>query len=217
MPRKKATDNILRGKCRHCGGALIYHQPDEKIERWGDLVYRSEKPRWWHLNPVVPEMPPPDPLAPQVKQVVDSIFEDSEWGYLGAYCPVGKFESENERGQAGEPMEYCVVLKGDWPRVFCHNPVQDTELFQCGVHAKKTREKQRQLAERQANRNATEAHDDGSREVIRRILDNWGLHVDKADWQWKGWVKVEHEELEGLLESLEEEYKLLQKRRQRAS
>jgi len=217
MPRKKAIDTILRGKCRHCGGALIYHQPDEKVERWGDLVYRTEKPRWWHLNPVVPEAPPVDPLAPVVKQVVDSIFEDSEWGYLGAYCPVGKFESENERGQAGEPMEYCVVLKGDWPRVFCHNPVQDTELFQCGVHAKRTRERQRANAERQAQRNADDAHADGSTEVIRRFLDNWGLHVEQPDYRWKGRVAVDHEELEGLLESLEEEYKLLQKRRQRAS
>lgn len=213
MARKKATDDVLRGKCRHCGGALIYVQPDEKIERWGDLVYRSDRPRWWHLNPAVPEI---DPLVVE-KQVVESIFEDSNWGYLGAYCPVGKWESENERGQVGEPVEFCVVLKGDWPRVFCHNPVQDTELFECGVHAKKTREKQRVNAERQAQRNADDAHHDGSNEVIKRILDNWGLHVESGDYRWKGRVTVDHEELEGLLESLEEEYKLLMKRRARAS
>lgn len=213
MPRKKATDDVLRGKCRHCGGALIYVQPDEKVERWGDLVYRSDRPRWWHLNPVLPEA---QEEVSEVKQVNDSIFEDSNWGYLGAYCPVGKYEDPNERGQAGEPVEYCVVLKGDWPRVLCLNPVQDTDLFMCGVHAKKERERIRLRDQRQQEVNATEAHQDGSMEVCKRILDNWGLHTQNADYRWKGWVKVDHEELEGLLESLEEEYKLLQKRRARA-
>ena len=112
MPRKKTSGEALRGKCRHCGGALIYYKPDEQIERYEQLVYRSEKPRWWHTNP--------DPE----KQVAESLYTDTQWGQLGAYCEIKptRYQTDEElksvRGQVGEPMEWCVYLKGDWPKVF---------------------------------------------------------------------------------------------------
>lgn len=241
MPRKAKTEPMLRGKCRHCGEALIYHQCDEKTERWGEMVYRSDKPRWWHLNPDVPEPetvplkegmnslvlggddPVPDGWtkvndAPPPKQVNDSIYMDTTWGPLGAYCKIKDYEEENLRGQAGEPAEYCVVLKGDWPQQFCLNPVQDTELFMCGVHAKRERERQRQRKESHERREGADAHNDGREEVVRRILENWGLHVEATRWgTWDGKITMDHEELETLLQSLEQEYKAIQNRRKKSA
>lgn len=227
MARKK-TEALLRDQCRHCGGALIYHHCDEKTERWGDMVYRSDKPRWWHLNPVVPDaVPEPEPEIDldadpalkvltnltKLKQVDDSIYTDSQWGFLGAYCPIKEYEEENLRGQPGEPVNYCVVLKGEWPQQFCLNPVQDTELYQCGVHAKKTREKMRERQLAQERREGGDAHNDGKEEVVRRLLENWGLHAEATRWgTWDGKVSLDHEELEALLESFEQEYKVLQKK-----
>ncbi len=209
---RKSTKEALRGQCRHCGEPLIYWHCDEKTERWGSMVYRSEKPRWWHTSP--------DPQ----RSVMDSIYQDSVKGPLGAYCKIpeiSKYESieayQNVRGQQGEPVEYCVVLKGEWPQQFCNNPVQDTDLFMCGVHGKKERERRLAEEKRRERREGDEAHTDGGDEVVKRLLENWGLHVTIAGYRFDGYVKVQHEELETLLQSLEEEYKLLQKRRSRAS
>jgi hypothetical protein len=201
-----------RDQCRHCGEPLLYWHCDEKTERWGQMVYRSEKPRWWHTN-VDPE-----------RSVMDSIYQDSKKGPLGAYCkikPLAQWESieeyQNVRGQLGEPVNYCVVLKGEWPQQFCMNPVQDTDLFMCGVHAKKERERRLANEQRRERTEAAEAHTDGGEEVCKRILENWGLNVSIAGYRFDGYVKVQHEDLETLLQSLEEEYQLLQQRRKRAS
>lgn len=231
MPRKAKTIEALRDRCRHCGGALVYHHCDEKTERWGEMVYRSDKPRWWHLNPDVPEQEPEPTIdldadpgmkalmeMSKTKQVNDSIYMDTQWGPLGAYCPIKQFEEENLRGQPGEPENYCVVLKGGWPQQFCLNPVQDTELFECGVHAKKSRESMRQRQEAQERREGADAHNDGKEEVVRRLLENWGIHVEATRWgTWDGKVSMDHEELEVLLESFEQEYKAIQKRSKKSA
>jgi hypothetical protein len=101
MARKKDVE-ALRGKCRYCGGAVIYWHADEQVEQWGTMVHRSRRSRWWHLNP--------DPE----KSVNESVYTDTKWKLLGAYCHFDPNapDAKNLRGQSAEPLEYCNVMTG---------------------------------------------------------------------------------------------------------
>lgn len=195
----------MRDKCRHCGRPLVFWKPDEKIERFGTMSYRSDKPRWWHLDP--------DVTAFNAGQ---NVYQDSKFEYLGAWCPQ-KPDEGTMHGQPGEPVGYCVVLKGGERLAVCNNPVTDPDLFMCGVHARKERERQRIIEERRARREGDEAIQVGMEEVCRRILDNWGLHVGISGYYGSkgGKVEVSHVELETLLETFAEEYKSLQNKGKR--
>lgn len=197
-------DQAFRGKCRHCGRPLVYWHADEQWERYGMMVNRTDKPRWYHLDP--------DPESPN-KEL--ALFTDSKWGLLGAYCPQKATEGE-VRGQPGEPVEYCVVLKGEWPRIECMNPVQDTDLFMCGIHGKKERERRAAQEAARARRDGDDAHSDGVQNLINRLLENWGLHAEMASWYSRGKVQLDAAELEALLDSFEEEHKSLQAKKAEA-
>jgi hypothetical protein len=77
-------------------------------------------------------------------------------------------------------------------------------LIMCGVHARKERELHREREAAAERRAAGDAHMDGSEDVCKRILENWGLHAKRSGYGiWDGTVSINHEELEILLEALE--------------
>src|SRR5262252_304586 len=170
-------------ECRFCGMLCVWETmfrydartPDREVPEEEPWAYRKSQ-YWDHFAPV-------DQDHPQNCPPVDMMVNDHRTKWKD------EMRSVTRRCL---PTGYCghqlTSDRSDYYGQLCNRPVVDDELFMCGIHAGKERERQRQKAEGEARRAQNEFLEDYVETVVKPKLLDLGFPGETLlSWQtWRG-------------------------------